>query len=105
MPTEAEKVAAGQQRQRIPTEVLVELDRITNESLLFLSNGSTGRLEWRVYAGWELEYREAFGVVVSDMVKTKCITCGAEMTLHRDYAGNTSCLPCLRKRAPVETGR
>lgn len=54
-------VAAENQRRRIPDKVLIRLEEVTNDELAWLAtNGKTTEL--RSYAGWELEYREAFDI-------------------------------------------
>ncbi len=62
MTTPTKQIAAEKQRDRIPTEWLIEFDSWTNDALATLSADPkvTGRI--KVYAGWELEYREAYGI-------------------------------------------
>lgn len=57
------QVAATNQRQKIPAIWLVEFEGITDDELAWITaNGATAEL--RAYAGWELEYRESFGIEV-----------------------------------------
>lgn len=58
-------VAAEQQRQRIPTRFLLLFEEFTNEELASISRDwKLQNAELRAFAGWELDYREAFGVDV-----------------------------------------
>ena len=57
-------VAAEHQRQRIPALWLMEFEDWTNASLAGLSADPVVGREIKAWAGWELEYREAFNVVV-----------------------------------------
>lgn len=56
-------IAAERQRERIPTAYLLSFEDLTSDELAFMAqnhdDGST-----RAYAGWELEYREAFSIEV-----------------------------------------
>ncbi len=56
------QVAANQQREHIPAEFLVNFDNLTNEELAWLSKDEFTAASVRTYAGWELEYREAFRI-------------------------------------------
>ena len=60
----ARMIAADHQRQRIPTEWLLVFDDMTNEALDSLSLDPAVGTNARTYAGWELEYRTAFGLLV-----------------------------------------
>ena len=60
------QVAASQQRARIPTEWLVELQTWSDDALLSLSRDVVVAPSIRAYAGWELDYRIAFAVEVHD---------------------------------------
>ena len=61
MATEAEKVTASQGRNRIPMEWLQEFLTWTDDALLSLNEDQQAGSEVRLYAGWELDYRIAFG--------------------------------------------
>lgn len=58
------QIAAERQRERIPTRYLVDFDGITNEELASMADHDVLPTDWRVFAGWELEYREAFNIEV-----------------------------------------
>lgn len=64
MATQAEQIAASQMRQKIPTHWLIEFNDWTDDSLLSLSRDVAVLPEIRAFAGWELDYRLAFGVEV-----------------------------------------
>ena len=66
MATQTEQISASQQRQRIPTEWQIEFLTWKNSSLLSLSQDATAQHEVKAYAGWELDYRIAFGILVDD---------------------------------------
>ena len=66
MATQNEQIAASQQRQRIPTEWQVEFLTWSNDSLLSLNEDAIVRPEIRAYAGWELDYRIANAIEVTD---------------------------------------
>lgn len=69
MGTVAEQVAASQQRQRIPTDWLMEFQEWSNDSLLSLSQDEGVSRAERTWAAWELEYRIAFDIeVVEPMI-------------------------------------
>jgi len=57
-------IAAEKQRERIPTRYLMEFDGITNAELGSMARDPDCPQEWRTYAAWELEYREAAGIEV-----------------------------------------
>ncbi len=74
-------IGAERQRQRIPDDVLKDLEWLTNDELAWISvHGDNERVEvkdkqtgkvirasgrdWRTYCGWELDYRVAGGVEV-----------------------------------------
>lgn len=61
MTTGARQVAASNQRQRIPNEAAIGLEDLTNEELAWRSVHHEDA-RYRAYAGWELEYRETFGL-------------------------------------------
>lgn len=63
MATQAEQIAAEQQRRHIPAKTLINFDALTNDELDWLSKDNASSTETRTFAGWELEYREAFGIV------------------------------------------
>lgn len=62
MATQSEQIAISQQRQNIPAEMLLFFDDWTNEALDSLTKDAKCAPKRRAYAGWELEYREAFGI-------------------------------------------
>ena len=61
MPSPIEQTAVRDQRQGIPTNWLLEFDGLTNEDLEWVAINHV-RSEIQSYAGWELEYRGAFGL-------------------------------------------
>lgn len=61
-----DKIAADNQRKLIPREWLIVFNEWTNESLKSLAADVTAQSDQRAYAGWELDYREAFGIHVDD---------------------------------------
>ena len=63
-PTPMEQMAKNQQRNLIPREWLIEFDTWTNDALDSLANDSLVTGKAKTYAGWELEYREAFSMFV-----------------------------------------
>lgn len=66
MASAAEQVAASQARERIPTDWLILFAEWTNSSLLSFTQDVTAQPKTKVYAGWELDYRLAFGINVVD---------------------------------------
>lgn len=65
MTTGTVQIAAERQRERIPTGFLVQFEEVTNAELASMATESGGcPQQWRTYAGWELEFREAFGIDV-----------------------------------------
>jgi hypothetical protein len=58
------QVALSNQRQRIPTGILAGFEAITNQELAFWADDEHLPADLRAYCGWELEYREAFGIEV-----------------------------------------
>ena len=62
--TTTEQVALNQQRQLIPGQWLIEFDAWTNDALDSLARDGKVTGKAKTYAGWELEYREAFGIFV-----------------------------------------
>ena len=63
MASQAEQIAAEQQRRHIPKDCLINFDALTNDELAWLSKDEFSGTETRTFAGWELEYREAFNIV------------------------------------------
>lgn len=61
MATETEKVAANQQRTQIPAVWQMEFQTWSDAALLSLNEDGRADPEIRAYAGWELDYRIAFG--------------------------------------------
>lgn len=57
-------IAAESQRRRIPSEWLIEFESMTNEELAWFASTALKDVT-RAYCGWELEYREAFGIDVT----------------------------------------
>lgn len=62
MATESEKVAASQQRHKVPAEWQIEFQDWTDDALLSLSEDARVGKNLRAYAAWELDYRLAFEV-------------------------------------------
>jgi len=76
MTTNMQSVSAESQRRRIPTEMLMTFDEITNVELASMATDDKLKAETRAFTGWELEYREAFGIEVyydieADMIKRR----------------------------------
>lgn len=63
MSTATQQIAAETQRRRIPDEWLVQFDGMTNEELAWFAENAD-HATCRSYCGWELEYRESFGIEV-----------------------------------------
>ena len=66
MASQAEMVAASQQRQMIPPDWILAFSDWTNESLLSLSKDAAVSSRPRAFAGWEFDYRVAFDILVED---------------------------------------
>lgn len=64
MASPVEQVAAEHQRQLIPAHLLFIFEDTTNEGLLSMTKDAMIGIKTRTFAGWELEYREAFGIEV-----------------------------------------
>lgn len=69
-------IASEKQRDRIPTPYQIQFFDITNAELGSMSRDDRCPQEWRTFAAWELEYREAAGIEVvydaeADMLKRK----------------------------------
>ena len=60
---ESRRVTASQNRARIPTEVLLELEQQTNGWLYIMAVNELIDEKHRVYIGWGIDFREAYGVV------------------------------------------
>lgn len=67
MATQTEQIAASQQRHMIPKEWLTEFNDWTNTSLSSLAGDEQASRDIRAWAGWELDYRMAFGIEVADL--------------------------------------
>lgn len=61
MTTNTRAIAAERQHARIPTAYLIEFEGITDAELGSMSRDDKCPQEWRTFAAWELEYREASG--------------------------------------------
>ena len=66
-------IAAEKQRERVPTVYLVQFEEITNVELASMCTGDSCPTQWKAYAGWELEYREAFRIDVYYDAETDAI--------------------------------
>lgn len=64
MTTGTRQIAAENQRRRIPDRWLIEFDGMTNAELAWFAEDQQIKAEVRSYCGWELEYREEFGISV-----------------------------------------
>jgi len=64
MTTGAMQIAAERQRERIPTPYLMQFEEITNVELASMAGDDGCPQKWRTFCGWELDYREAFGIDV-----------------------------------------
>ena len=75
MTTNMQSVSAESQRRRIPTETLMTFEEITNAELASIAIDDKLKAETRAFAGWELEYREAFSIEVyydeADLIKRR----------------------------------
>ena len=76
MTTNMQSVSAESQRRRIPTEMLMTFEEITNAELASIAIDDKLKAETRAFAGWELEYRETFGIEVyydaeADLIKRR----------------------------------
>ena len=70
------QVAASQQRERIPTNYLLQFDGLTNAELASMSRDELCPEKWRSFCLWEMEYREVMGVELyydadADAIKRK----------------------------------
>lgn len=90
MATETEKVAANQQRAAIPLAWQMEFQTWSDDALLSLNEDGQADPEIRAYAGWEFDYRIAFGktaLPVKELPKadrSRWTMAGAEATIrHR----------------------
>ena len=61
MATQTEQIAASQQRQLVPPAWQLEFQTWSDAALLSLNEDGRADPEIRAYAGWELDYRIAFG--------------------------------------------
>jgi hypothetical protein len=59
--TRQEQIAAERQRQLVPAIWQVEFQTWSDDALLSLNEDERVSPEIRSYAGWELDYRMAFG--------------------------------------------
>ncbi len=66
MPNQTEQIAASQQRQQVPADWQLVWAEWTNDSLDSLSHDDTAPPKVRIWAGWELDYRIAFGIDIAD---------------------------------------
>jgi hypothetical protein len=57
-------IAAEKQRDRIPSGYLIQFEGITNAELGSMARDDKIPQQWRVYCGWELDYREAAGIEI-----------------------------------------
>lgn len=71
MATQVEMIAANQQRQQIPGDWLLVFNDWSNNSLLSLSQDVLAPSKVRAWAGWEFDYRAAFGIEVVENVPLK----------------------------------
>lgn len=78
------QIAAEQTRRQIPTHWQIEFHDWTNSALASASSDARGRPANRAYAQWELDYREAFGVLVdydpAGILRRRTLTTDAEWT-------------------------
>ena len=100
MTTGTMQIAAERQRERIPTGYLMQFEEITNAELASMALESGGcPQEWRSYAGWELEYRESFGIDVYYDEKAGLFQVRSASRLgRRDFGVNRARVESLRKR-------
>lgn len=76
MTTNMQAVSSESQRRRIPTPYLMDFEEMTNVELASMTLDDRLKSETRAFAGWELDYRESFGIEVfydenSDVIKRK----------------------------------
>lgn len=62
--TQSLLIAAERQRARIPAKTALEFEEITNQELSWMTRDQEINHEVRIYAGWELDFREASGIEV-----------------------------------------
>jgi len=60
MASQAQQVAASQQRHQVPAEWQIEFQDWTGDALLSLSEDEKASKKIRAYALWELDFRLAF---------------------------------------------
>lgn len=58
------QVMASQQRRMVPEDWQLLFADWSNDALLSLSQDTLRPLKVRAYAGWELDFRDAFGIEV-----------------------------------------
>lgn len=61
MATQTEQIAASQQRQQVPQVWQLEFQTWSDAALLSLNEDDRASPDARSFAGWELDYRAAFG--------------------------------------------
>ncbi len=102
MATQTEQIAASQQRQQIPVLWQLQFQTWSDGALLSLNEDETADIEVRSYAGWELDYRAAFGKTAlpekraPKVDRTKWTLVGATKTLKEQYdaAPERTCDAC-----------
>jgi hypothetical protein len=84
-----EKIAADRQHSMVPAMWQVEFQTWTDDALLSLVEDERASPDVRAYAGWELDYRQAFGkapLPVKELPKadrSRWTMKGAEETIKR----------------------
>lgn len=62
--TQSLLIAAERQRARIPAKTALQFEEITNQELSWMARDQEISSNLRIYAGWELDFREAAGIEV-----------------------------------------
>lgn len=76
MTSNVEAVAIANQRAKIPTNIAVTFEQMTNDELASMALDDKLKPDTRAYAGWELDYREAMSIEVyydadADLIKRR----------------------------------
>ena len=61
MTTQTEQIAAARQREAVPAVWQLEFQTWSDDALLSLNEDERASPDVRAFAGWELDYRVAFG--------------------------------------------
>lgn len=89
MASPTEMTAASMQRQQIPAQWQLEFQTWSDDALLSLNEDERASPEVRSYAGWEFDYRIAFGKTalpekaLPKVDRSRWSQAGAEATIRR----------------------